>query len=431
MKERLLTLAFAIGSLALFYVMFLHSATALDGRKDVARPLASEQRGNGYFAAAEWLRRAGVRVESLRERYTGLQRDRLAHPARGNLLLLTLPGVSGFKTAELRELDRWIRRGNTLLVAAALVDRPDWAFVSGGASSAELNLVTGLDFVPVDEQPAEKSGKDALARAVENAQKLVQAFEQPEVATLLANRPHPMFAKVQWAAAYSDYPARQWRMQVPYDAFVLALAHERSTGNAALWVRPLGAGRIIVAGVGSLFTNRALGNAGNAQLLGNIVSEAVAPAGSVIFDDYRQGIVASYDAAKFYRDGRLYVTGAVLLALWLAWVLGGTRLRTPQMRLATPRETDLVTGAGGFLARVLRPDAAARRLLENFFARLGARLQGPKDPQSLLSWLERHPRLRPADVSALRRSLEAAQGARRVRLISLQNLLAHIEGQVS
>ncbi|HEX7416489.1 MAG TPA: DUF4350 domain-containing protein, partial [Steroidobacteraceae bacterium] len=141
MKERLLTLAFAIGSLALFYVMFLHSATALDGRSDVARPLASERRGNGYFAAAEWLRRAGVRVESLRERYTGLERDRHAHPARGNLLLLTLPGVSGFKTEELRELDRWIRRGNTLLVAAALVDRPDWAFVSGGASSAELNLV--------------------------------------------------------------------------------------------------------------------------------------------------------------------------------------------------------------------------------------------------------------------------------------------------
>jgi hypothetical protein len=412
-------------------MMFLHSATALDAGSNVARPLTNEWRGNGYFAAAQWLRRSAVRVESLRERYTRLADDQHHRPARGNLLLLTLPGVNGFKTEELRALDRWIRRGNTLLVAAALADRPDWAFVRGGASSSELDLVTGLDFVPFDETHAEKSAKEALSSAVRQAQNLVQAFAKPQLTTVVANRPHPMFAQVQGAAAYSDYPTRQWRMQVPFDAFVLALAHDRASGNAAFWIRPLGEGRIVVAGVGSLFTNRALGHAGNAQLLGNIVSLSVAPQGSVIFDDYRQGLVAGYDAAKFYRDRRLYVTGGVLLALWLAWVLGGTRLRTPQARVAAPRETELVTGAGGFLARVLRSDAAARRLLANFLARLGARLPGPQDSQSLLGWLERHPRLRPADVAALRQSLAEVQSGRRVRLVRLQNLLAHIEGQVS
>ena len=48
-------------------------------------------------------------------------------------------------------------------------------------------------------------------------------------------------------------------MKVPYEGFVLALAHEQQSGEGALWTRPLGKGRIIVSGFGSLFTNRALG----------------------------------------------------------------------------------------------------------------------------------------------------------------------------
>jgi len=40
---------------------------------------------------------------------------------------------------------------------------------------------------------------------------------------------------------------------------MLALAHERDGGKAVLWTRLAGDGRIIVCGLGSLFTDNALG----------------------------------------------------------------------------------------------------------------------------------------------------------------------------
>jgi len=94
-------------------------------------------------------------------------------------------------------------------------------------------------------------------------------------------------------------------------------------------------------------------------LLANIVTATVRPKGAVLFDDEHQGLAAAYDPAKFYNDPRLYGTIGVLAAVWLIWVLGGTRLRLPAMRLPAPREAELVRATGGFLARVLRP--AARR----------------------------------------------------------------------
>ena len=49
----------------------------------------------------------------------------------------------------------------------------------------------------------------------------------------------------------------------------------------------------------------------------------------MLFDDVHQGLGAAYDPAKFYKDRRLYMTVGILLALWLVWVLGSTRLRVP------------------------------------------------------------------------------------------------------
>src|SRR4029077_9685129 len=121
------------------------------------------------------------------------------------------------------------------------------------------------------------------------------------------------------------------------------------------------------------FSNRALADADNARLLANIVTATVRAEGAVLFDDEHQGLAAAYDPAKFYNDPRLYGTIGVLAVVWLTWVLGGPRLRLPAMRMPAPREAELVRATGGFLARVLRPAAAARRLFEHFFRRLCAR----------------------------------------------------------
>jgi hypothetical protein len=151
----------------------------------------------------------------------------------------------------------------------------------------------------------------------------------------------------------------------------------------------------------------------------------------VLFDDVHQGLGAAYDAAKFYTDRRLYVTVGVLAALWLAWVLGSTRLRVPVTRTATPREAELIRAAGGFLARVLRTDAGARRMLDNFFRRISER--APERRAVGVPWdlLERNPRIAPADLEQLRTWYSRAYAERRVPLERLHNLIVRIDRQMA
>ena len=122
----------------------------------------------------------------------------------------------------------------------------------------------------------------------------------------------------------------------------------------------------------------------------------------------------------------------MLAAVWLVWVLGGTRLRLPAMRLPAPREAELVRATGGFLARVLRPPAAARRMFEHFFRRLAARTHRGAHGQGLpWEWLEHHPRLRRADVQQLKDWYAQAYSDHRVPLTRLHNLIVRTERQLA
>ncbi len=413
MKERLVTFICALGALALFFTMFIHDSSHGLGGAEVPRPTTEERGANGYRAAMQWLVHEHIRTFSLRERYDRLPRKNL--PATGNVLIVTLPATAVFKTEEFRPLDHWVRAGNTLLVLAALSDTPDWAFSFGGMTSGDLNLLTGLEF-------ESSRNRDLRAKQLpdgkESVWRLPLHFSHPHPETLVPNREHAYFKGVQRVVALTDYESQSWAVKVPYEGFVLTLAHDRDTGEGGFWTRPLGAGRIIVSGSGSLFTNRALGLADNARLLSNIVATNLGPNGAVLFDDVHQGLGANYDPVKFYRDPRLRLTIAIVAILWLTWVLGGTRLRLPLSRTAVPREAELVRATGGFLARVLTPAAAARRMFDRFLERR---------PWDLL---ERQPRIAAADLTQLK-AWYAQLGTERVPLVRLHNLMVKINGQLN
>jgi hypothetical protein len=449
MKERLITLACALGALALFVAMFMRGEAGVGGRSDTPRPTSEERRGNGYHGAMAWLDEEHIRTVSLRDRFNRLA-GRPGLPPTGNLLIVTLPAATAFKTEEFRPLDSWVRAGNTLLVLAALSDNPDWAFALGGLASGDLNLLTGLEFETVRSrerrsQAAVRPAKHgSVARATTAAKDKVEtqepgarnaaarAFAQPQRGTLVSNRPHTYFDGVREVVALSDYPSQAWTVKVPYDGFVLSLARERETGEGVLWTRPLGNGRIIVSGLGSLFTNRALGLADNARLLANIVGATVDSGGAVLLDDMHQGLGATYDPEKFYKDRRLYATGGVVAVLWLCWVFGSTRLQIPVTHAPVPREAELVRATGGFLARVLSSDAGARGLFEHFFRRVGERLP-PSRQKGRPPWelLEDHHGIARADIRQLRDWYADAYAARRVPLGRLHNLILRIDRQLT
>jgi len=421
MRERLITLVCALGSLLLFAALFVRGQ-GLDSRR-VALPTTIERHGNGLAGAISWLAAEGIRTVSLRERFETLAK-RWDLPRAGNLLIVTLPVATPFRVQEAGAVDHWVRAGNTLLVLAALSDTPDWG--RGGLSiHNDLQLLTGLDFEAV--RRAEGS-ENAAARMIEASRELAQ----PQRGTLVPNRPHPYLRGVQSVVAWSDYPPQAWTVRVPRDGFVLSLAHQSETGEGVLWVRPVGSGTLIVSGFGSLFSNRALAVADNARLLANIVGATVRSDGAVLFDDEHQGLAAAYDPGKFYNDPRLYGTIGVLAAVWLIWVLGSTRLRLPATRVPAPREAELVRATGGFLARVLRPAAAARRMFEHFFRRLSARThRGAQGDGLPWEWLEHHPRLARAQVQQLKDWYAQAYSGQRVPLTALHNLIVRTERQLA
>jgi hypothetical protein len=450
MRERGIAFLLALASLAAFYGLWLRPAPSLDPDADIARPTTAERRGNGYAGLYEWLQRSGVEVRSLRERY-GVLPDLDISP-RGNLLILSLPAVEVFHSDELGALDRWVRRGNTLLITAALIDQPDWAARRTAGAVVEIESLTAIEFetrrareARLDDTPLAQRVRDADLRdarrkdgdedaddedsdAIERERN--ELLEVPSTITLTATGPHVLLEGVKTLDLVSDYEAQEWSLRMPYDNFVLTLARSAG-GEGALFEQRVGEGQVLLSSGGSLFTNRALGKADNARLFANIVSSRMSRDGVVLFDDLRQGLSASYDPARFYEDPRLFKTMFVVLGLWLVWVLGSTQLRAPAIETHDPSEAELVRHAGGLIARTVSPALTALRLFDLFFARVSraARRAGGRvpEPGDHWQWLERQGAILPQELDRLKTWYADARSARRLPLIELQNLLDTLE----
>jgi len=456
MRERGVAFLLALAALAAFYGLWLRPSPSFDPDANIARPTTAERRGNGYAGLYEWLQRSGVEVRSLRERY-GVLSDLDLSP-RGNLLILSLPAVEVFHSDELSALDRWVRRGNTLLINAALLDQPDWAARRSAGAVVEIESLTAIEFetpkvresrlddTPLAQRVREADARDARSNGdgedeegedeeSEDQFDLERGklLEIPGKIPLTATGPHVLLEGVKALELVTDYTAEDWSLRMPYDNFVLTLART-AAGEGALFEQRVGEGRVLLSAGGSLFTNRALGDADNARLFGNIVSARMSRDGAVLFDDLRQGLSASYDPARFYEDPRLYKTMFIVLGLWLVWVLGSTRLRAPPIEQHDPSEADLVRHAGGLIARTVTPSHTAVRLFDLFFERVAraARRAGGKAPErgDQWQWLERHGAILPQELDQMKAWYADAHAARKLPLIELHNLLDHLESRL-
>src|SRR5690349_18299003 len=262
MRERGIALLLALGALAAFYGLWLRPAPSLDPDADAARPTSAERRGNGYAALFEWLEKSGVRVRPWRERYTALAETDI--PPRGNLLVLTLPGVELFRNDEFAALDKWVRRGNTLLINAALLDQPGWAAGHESGVVVEVESLTSIEFetrqvrearlddTPLAQRVREADARDARKQEDEDQDKQEpdesrssRSYEAPEEIPLTATGPHALLAGVHKLGLETDYEPKDWSLRMPYDNFVLTLARTAG-GEGAFFEQRLGAGRILL-----------------------------------------------------------------------------------------------------------------------------------------------------------------------------------------
>jgi hypothetical protein len=432
MKDRLFTLALAIGAFIAFYALLAPKPSV--PQEQVTRPLSIEAGPNGYLGLQRWLTQQGITVVSLRERFGSLG---TVPPGaeNGDLLIVSAPQVYPLRSSEVEPLQDWIATGNTLLVVAGLSDTPEWSMGEGLSTGflEHLNSMTGMTFTQIPAAVEPPKGEDKNAQQGQSARDALLAvtrLAEPQRTESAPNGAHPLLEGVQSILAISEFPSAQW--QATSDRTVLLeLASDHDAKVPALWLTPYGDGQIIVSAYGSIFTNKVLGEHDNGRLLANIARWSLGPKGRVIIDDAHQGLVSFYDPDKFFGDSRLHRSLWWLFALWLVFVLGPRRL------LGTPRGwnpldvTSFVRATGGFMARVLRPAAAGQRLFANFFNEIRGRLGLALDGAPMWDWLAGHAVIATADLDRLQ-ELHAQVAARRsVNLAELHNLVARVRAQLN
>lgn len=450
MKERLITVALAIAAFAAFYTLFGPKPDAPQERP--TRPTSIEQGPNGYLGLMRWLSAEGVPMLSLRERYGKLEQLPGLDAVSGNLMLTTAPQLYPMRQAEAGPLRSWVNQGNTLLIVAGLSDTPDWSMGEGQDPDfmGHMEAMTDLRFQQVPETPdpvagtpvqpetnAEKQNSEAAeppgpppaeqTTSIREAMAAVTKYDPPARFEMKPAGPHPLLEGVETVTALSDYPSYKWRAWLDGQGeTVIELAHDPATGVPVLWVLPSGRGQIILSAYGSIFTNKALGNDDNAQLLANIVRWSVRDGGKFIIDDAHQGLVAFYDPTAFFGDRRLHVTLWWLLGLWLVFVLSSQRLRPAVSKWNPVDITGFVRATGGFMARVLRPAIVGQQLFANFFNDTRTRMGLPPNGEPVWDWLNAQGAVSPQDVERLQHLHAKIQHGRRVDLLRLHNLLVRV-----
>jgi hypothetical protein len=423
-NERLVTLGLAVGALILCYALFLPKPPAENAA--LTRPLSDDTGSAGYQAAWRWLSSVHIPVVSWRDRFDQLPTKK-ALPAAGNVLITTMPHKLPVRSEEAASLDRWIERGNTLVIAAALDDTPRWALEGDTRLVRDVGRLARLKF-----DTADAKGDDQ--KSLSTPQTLQSALRALSASRVLAIEPrgtHPLMKGVGALQVNSDLPASRW-IATPMDSSgVLQVAQAVVGGNGAIWIKPQNKGQIIVLGVAGLFSNQDLASADNARLLANVIAWTLEPGAAVIFDDSHQGAVNYYDAKAFYKDPRLHRTLWWLVLLWFVFVLGVQRFRG-HVRDKQPADvTAFVASSGEFFAAALTPPTAGARLLANFFNSIHCRLGTPEDGTAVWDWLYAQAAVSRSDVRELQELQSRVQSGRRFNLARLQNLLSELRGKIS
>jgi hypothetical protein len=432
MTDRLVTALGALGALALVYALFFQGQAL----PPVTRPLSIEAGESGYLGLRAWLEAEGVRVVSLRRRLDSLADQEPPLPEGGNVMITTLPHRTPLRASEQTAAAEWVRRGNTLLVLAALDETPHWSQPPHAAAQSfleDLSRLTGLTFV-------ERGAEGAPPRSG------IRMFGGAPVAadSMLLYAPaveHELLVGVESLVGYSDLPSALWdaRSASP-NLPVLRLVNERTTGAAAMWQvgsaaagpddgAPVRSARryvgatIIVSASTSFLTNRNIGTGDTRRFVANLLKHHLGPGGALVFDDMHQGLSSLYDADAFFADPRLHATLLFLVAAWLAYVLGSTnRLVAPRLVVPEPRQRDFLTAAGGFMARRLDRRAAGLLLMNEWFDEVRRR-RGITNSAPPWAALEATPALGAELYRALRHEYERLENGRPVGLLRLHNLL--------
>ena len=403
MRDRLVTALGALLALAAVIAVAL-----ADYDPPPSRPTSVESGPNGYRALRDWLRESGVATASHRHPWEALD-----DYGSGNLFVVSLPQQTRMQDGEAQAMRQWVAAGNALLLMAALDDTPDWSQATPALRffNDDLDALARLRF---------EAQEDRDERLLE-----LGVSDQETKVELTAVEAHPLAEGVSNLVGVTDGPASVWQVVAAGEEVRLRVAVVTPYGTDAFWHIPLGRGHVFVSALGSLFTNRAIGEVDNAALFANLVRHHVAPDKAVIFDDMHQGLSALYGPETFYRDPRLHISIAFVLALWFLYMVGTwNRLAPVRDAAREPGQQDFVRAVGGFLARKLSPVDAGRMLFASWFRAI----QGHPTSFEQPPWhrLEANPITNGALLDMLKQDHARLSAGKKVQLRQLHNRIRRL-----
>jgi hypothetical protein len=350
MRDRWITIFGALGALILLVALLYPPGQSMQ----VPPPTSEEPGNNGYLGLKRWLEQSGVPTAALRRRMSGLHNNE-RFGRQGNILVTTLPYIKPLQSQEAEDLRDWVEAGNTLLVMAALNETPFWTFTAPAWDLAEdLQALTGLSF-------------DTLVNDEGEVVVIGGPFE-PVRTDYSPAFEHPLMAGGVRLQGLSDTTSNLWHPNLAgTPEFIVRLAQLEEHGVDILWQIPRGDGQLIVSASGTLFNNRMLGEASNAQFFANVMAWHLGARGTVLFDDYHQGLSDLYDPEAFFSDSRLHNSIWFVLGFWFLYLVGtSSRLAPVREAMPRPSEVELVRATGGFMSRKLHRSEAGLSMVRTW-----------------------------------------------------------------
>ena len=367
MSDRLINIAGMLIALLVLGVLMLPPGDSV-----FPRPTSEEDSERGYAALAMWLEHNHIPVQSKRERLRDLPDDPNL-TSTGNILLMTMPWDTPLDRDEEEALEIWVSRGNTVLLIAALNDTLNWS-QTGLSLIDDLSNLTSIDFEPIERD-------DIIVRTgMINA--TIELTVYPESG-------HPLMHNVAELSASTDqFTNLHNPIRSRYSSAITRLAEISGYDAGAAWQVHWGGGSVVLVGMASMFSNRNIAQADNAQFLNNIIDLHLGDGGTFIFDDYHQGLSTLYDPNAFFADARLWWTLAFALGFWAIYMVGSSvRLVKPSQKIPDPQQIDLVNALGGFMTRKLTKIDTGRLIIEEWINELKAKGLIPNQSEPELVWI--------------------------------------------
>ncbi len=427
MKDRLITLAGALLSAWLVAALLMPPGRP---EPEISRPTSEDEGRHGLKGLRRWLEDNGVPTRGLHRRYSALEEIETL-PARGNLLLVSLPPSTPGREEEFEALRAWVAAGNHLLLLTAYSDSPDWTEDGDWESAESLLSHFGVSFEMGEEDETPEQTADNEEETLDYSlplSEMLAGLKKQRAVLEPVGPPHPLTEGVEQIEVnyYPAFDRRDWRLTSSGTA-TAPLALSLLAGpekHSALWEMPYQQGRVWLSAYADPLSNIGLGLADNARLFGNLLALSLETGGEVIFDDYHFGLSALYDPKAFYADPRLHNTLWFLLAFWLIYLLGySNRLAPPQPRPERIHAVDFIRATAGLFARRLSRQNVARGLFKHFFHEVYVLYHQPPSSEPPWRLLERLPAPRRADIARLRAAYQRLENGQTPELGQLSRLL--------